>query len=88
MAKKIEEPNSRSSRKPADHDRSRPAIRQLTEEETQTIERALGKHIDRAYLVHWVSESIRGVVQSSSLPTARQLCDDLIQMRREGRQWI
>jgi hypothetical protein len=64
------------------------AIRPLTEGEIQSLERTLDKPIDRKYLVHWVSLSIRGVVQSSTLPNSRQSRADFTRMAREGRQWI
>jgi hypothetical protein len=64
------------------------AIRQLTKEEIETLEGALGQYIDRKYLVHWMSHSIGALVQFSSLPSARELRDDLHRIAREGRQWI
>jgi hypothetical protein len=80
--------NRPSQYMPTDGHRPQLAIRQLTEEEIQRLERALGKHIDRQYLVHWISYSINALVQVSSFPSARQLRDDLKAMAREGRQWI
>jgi hypothetical protein len=64
------------------------AIRELTAEEIQRLERALGQPIDHMYLVHWMSHSINALVQVASVPSARQLRDDLTRMAREGRQWI
>jgi hypothetical protein len=53
-----------------------------------SLERALGKPVDRQYLAYWVSEAIRDVVKLSMLPTARQLRTDLTRMARDGRQWL
>jgi hypothetical protein len=83
MARQRREPsNDQSATK------SSPIIRRLTETEIQRLEGALGKPIERDYLVHWISLSIRRVVELSSLPSDRQLRNDLTRMAREGRQWI
>jgi hypothetical protein len=90
MARRLPEPSndqSRSSNRNA-ASKSSAIIRRLTETEIQRREGALGKPIERNYLVHWVSLSIRGVVELSSLPSTRQLRNDLTRMAREGRQWI
>jgi len=41
-------------------------IRQLTEEEISRLERALGKPIERDYLVYWISTAIRELVKLST----------------------
>ena len=63
-------------------------IRPLAEVELESLERALGKPVDRQYLAYWVSEAIRDVVKLSMLPTARQLRTDLTRIPRDGRQWL
>lgn len=88
MTKQVERLDDRSSKDPADGKGPNHALRDITEEEVQKLEDALGKPVDREHLVYWVPLSIRGIVHSSNLPHARQLRDDLIRMGREGRQWI
>jgi hypothetical protein len=63
-------------------------VRALTEEEIGRLQESLGRPIDRAYLVHWVSQAIRDVVRLSQLPTAREYRDGLLQMSEEGHRWI
>jgi hypothetical protein len=63
-------------------------IRPLTEAEIELLERSLGRPVDRSSLVHWVSQSIRDVVQLRDLPTARECRDALLVVVREGREWV
>jgi hypothetical protein len=63
-------------------------LRPLTEPEIVSLEQALGKPIDRKYLVDRVSRSIRDVVRLSALPTPREYRDGLVQMVEEGRRWL
>ena len=63
-------------------------IRPLTQTEIERLEDAFGGSVDRAYLVHWVSDGIADVVRLSALPTQRELRADLVRIAREGRQWL
>jgi hypothetical protein len=63
-------------------------IRALTEAEIELLERSLGRPVDRNSLVHWVSQSIRDVVQLRDLPTAGECRDALLVVVREGREWV
>ena len=88
MTKRVERSDDQSLKGPADGKGPNHVLRELTDEEIQSLEDAIDNPIERKYLVHWVSLSIRGVVRSSTLPSSRQLRDDFIRMGREGRQWI
>jgi hypothetical protein len=68
--------------------RSEMTIRALTEAEIELLERSLGRPVDRNSLVHWVSQSIRDVVQLRDLPTAGECRDALLVVVREGREWV
>jgi hypothetical protein len=64
-------------------------IRPLTDLEIAELERTLGKPVDRRYLMHWISQSIRDVVRLSSPgPSAREYRDELVQIARKGRGWL
>ena len=63
-------------------------IRPLTETEIAQLEEALGKPVERAYLVHWVSEAIRAVVRLSAAPTPREYRDELAEIAHQARNWI
>ena len=52
------------------------------------MESALGKPIERQYLVYWVSEAMRDVARLSVMPTPQQLNIDLRRMVRDGRRWF
>jgi hypothetical protein len=66
----------------------RPHICPLTEVEIESLAQALGKPVDRKYLVHWVSETIKDIVRLARQPSPRQLRDSLLQIEREGREWL
>lgn len=63
-------------------------VRPLTEKEIESLEQALGRPVDRKYLVYWISQSIRDAIRSASLGTPRQLRDRLLEIEREGREWL
>jgi hypothetical protein len=63
-------------------------IRSLTEVEIGRLEKSLGKPVDRAYLVMWVSQAISDAVMLSQLPTARECRDGLLRLSREGERWL
>ena len=63
-------------------------IRPLTETEIAQLEEALGKPVERAHLVHWVSAAIRDVVKLSTAPSAREYRDELEEIAQQGRNWI
>ena len=63
-------------------------LRPLKAEEIDRLAAALGKPIDRNYLAFWVSQSIANAVTFSTLPSARTCRDELMQVTREGRQWL
>jgi hypothetical protein len=65
-----------------------PEIRPLTETEIAQLEAALGKPVERAYLVYWVSAAIRDVVRLSAAPTPREYRDELAEIAHQGRNWI
>ena len=60
-------------------------MRPLKDTEIADLETALGKPIDRHYLVYWVSRAIDDVVRFSSQPTPRAARDELSKIAREGR---
>jgi len=63
--------------------------RQLTEEEISRLERALGKPIERDYLVRWISTAIRDVpMLATPLIGPTEYRDELRQIARQGRNWI
>ena len=63
-------------------------IRSLTDTEIEELEQALGKPIDRKYLVHWILQPIRDVVRLSTGPPPREYRDELVRLAREGRKWL
>jgi hypothetical protein len=63
-------------------------IRSLTEHEIEGLEHALGKPVDRVYLVAWVSRSISDVVKLSAQPSPRECRDGLERLARQGRKWL
>lgn len=63
-------------------------IRPLTDKEIDDLERALGKPVDRNYLVHWISQSIADAVTLAGRPTPRQMRDMLLQVERDGRELL
>jgi hypothetical protein len=63
-------------------------VRSLQENEVKELERALGKPIDRGYLVLWVSRAIGDCVRLSTQPTPREARDELLKIAGEGREWI
>jgi hypothetical protein len=63
-------------------------VRSLQESEVKELERALGKPIDRGYLVLWVSPAIGDCVRLSTQPTPREARDELLKIAGEGREWI
>jgi hypothetical protein len=63
-------------------------IRPLTETEIAQLEEALGKPVERSYLVYWVSEAIRDVIRFSTAPTPREYRDELEEIAQQGRNWI
>jgi hypothetical protein len=65
-----------------------PEIRPLTETEIAQLEEALGKPVERAYLVHWVSQAICDVVRLSAAPAPREYRDELGEIAQQGRNWI
>jgi hypothetical protein len=67
---------------------AKPEIRPLTDTEIAQLESALGKPVDRDYLVYWVSQAIRDVVKLSTLPSRREYRDELSQIARQGRRWV
>jgi hypothetical protein len=60
----------------------------LTETEIVQLEAALGKPVERAYLVHWISAAICDVVRLSAAPTPREYRDELAEIAHRGRNWI
>jgi hypothetical protein len=67
---------------------AKPEMRPLKDTEIVDLETALGKPIDRHYLVYWVSRAIDDVLRFSSQPTPRAARDELSKIAREGRAWI
>ena len=64
-------------------------IRQLNEEEISRLERALGKPVEREYLVHWVSTGIRDLVKlSTPIVSPRAYRDELKEIVQQGRKWV
>jgi hypothetical protein len=63
-------------------------LRPLTEREIENLEQALGKPVDRAYLVNWLTTAMQDVIRLSKQPTARECRDDFFQLVQEGRSWI
>jgi hypothetical protein len=63
---------SRKHEKSAVSRRADGCLRPLQNDEVQELERALGKPIDRAYLVFWVSRAIGDCVRLSMQPTPRE----------------
>ena len=63
-------------------------LRPLTELEIRELERALGRAVDRGYLVSWISRSISNLVSVPSRSRGRETRDALLQIVREGRQWL
>jgi hypothetical protein len=63
--------------------------RQLTEEEISRLERALGRPVDRDYLVYWISTGIRELVKRSTpVVSPREYRDELEEIVQQGRRWI
>jgi hypothetical protein len=76
---------------PKAHDltvRSNPDIRPLTDFEIEALENALGKPVDRKYLVLWVSRAISDIVRLSLQPTRSEYRTLLWRIARGGRQWL
>jgi hypothetical protein len=67
---------------------AKPDMRPLKDTEIVDLETALGKPIDRHYLVYWVSRAIDEVARFSNQPTPRAARDELSKIAREGRAWI
>ena len=68
---------------------AKPDMRPLKDTEIVDLETALGKPINRHYLVYWVSRAIDDVarlLRASQPPRAAR--DELSKMAREGRAWI
>src|SRR5215472_14001557 len=64
-------------------------IRQLTDEEISRLERALGKPVERAYLVYWISTGIRDLVKlSTPIVSPREYRDELEEIVQQGRKWV
>jgi len=63
-------------------------IRSLEDVEIEELERALGKSVDRDYLVLWISRAIDDVVKLSTQPTPRKARDELSKIAGEGRAWL
>jgi hypothetical protein len=63
-------------------------VRPLQESEVKELERALGKPIERVYLVHWVSRAIDDCVRLSTQPTPREARHELLKIAGQGREWI
>jgi hypothetical protein len=62
--------------------------RALLESEIKELECALGKPIDRSYLVYWVTRAIGDCVRLSTPPSPREARHELLKIAVEGRQWI
>jgi hypothetical protein len=72
---------------PKAHDltvRSNPDIRPLTDFEIEALENALGKPVDRKYLVLWVSRAISDIVRLSLQPTRSEYRTLLWRIARGG----
>jgi hypothetical protein len=63
-------------------------IRPLTDDEIARLEKALGRPIERPYLVQWVSRAIQAFIVLMTLPTPRERRDDLKEIAKQGREWI
>jgi hypothetical protein len=77
------------------HKQSEPAgpptdwpIRVLTNEEVERLQTRLGQPIDRDWLATWMWRAIHGVVQTCQQPSVREIRDSLLQVIKEGQQWI
>ena len=64
------------------------SIRPLTDTEIDSLAELLGSHIDRPYLVDWISKSINYTVRSARLGTPRQIRNSLLEVERDGREWL
>jgi hypothetical protein len=64
------------------------SVRALTDEEIKRLQDGLGRPVDRAFLVSWLSQAIRDVVRLSQHSTGREYRDDVLQIREAGRRWI
>jgi hypothetical protein len=65
-----------------------PNIRALTEAEIKILARALGRPIDRDYLVYWMSRSIGDIAKLSTLPSVAQCRDEYLRIVLHGRNWL
>jgi hypothetical protein len=74
---------SKTHEKSAASRRADGSVRPLKE-----LERALGRPIDRTYLVFWVSRAIGDCVRLSIQPTPRQARQELLKIAGAGREWI
>jgi hypothetical protein len=63
-------------------------IRPLTRDEIESLQKALGKPVDRKYLAHWISRSIADAIKLADRPTPRQMRDVLLRIERGGRAWL
>jgi hypothetical protein len=63
-------------------------IRSLTDDEIARLEKALGRPIERPYLVQWVSRAIQTFVVIVILPPPGERRDDLKEIAKRGREWI
>jgi hypothetical protein len=63
-------------------------IRSLTNSELESLEKVLGKPIEREYLVRWMTRSITDVVKFANQPSPRQFWDRLLRIERAGREWL
>ena len=76
---------------PAENQRSTScelSIRPLTDTEIDSLAELLGSHVDREYLVHWISQSVADTVRSAWLGTPRQIRNSLLEIERDGREWL
>jgi hypothetical protein len=65
-----------------------PDIRPLTDFEIEKLENALGKPVDRNYLVFWVSRAISDIVIHSLQPTGSEYRTWLWGIAHTGRRWL
>lgn len=60
----------------------------LTDEDIETLERALGKSVDRGWLVQRVSHIIREIVRIAIQPKPQDHRPELQRIARQGRLWL
>jgi hypothetical protein len=66
----------------------RVALPDLTDEDFETLERALGKTADRGWLVQRVSHIIREIVRIAIEPKPQDRRPELQRLARQGRLWL